>query len=255
VSWVSIRDVTQPSPAQPDPVWPARPWRPYSPLRAPPSPDPFGSFDFSRAVTSLSFFHLSLSPYGALGFGVEITRIRIPGGEFSPSPSLLSLSPSLSLLLPLLARAPHPSARAALGSRAHAAPPRCPSARVLVPSHGRARAAPASPRPALAPPRRAPPSPAPGEPCPAAPFPGEPRPPGEPSPFPPASDLGPGEPCRTAPPGGLPAPGEPSPAPRPWPPARARRRRLGPVPARASPPVSAARPLPARPRPAEPAPS
>jgi hypothetical protein len=40
-------------------------------------------------VTSLSLFHLShsLSPRGALGFGVEIAVVWIPGGEFFPSPS------------------------------------------------------------------------------------------------------------------------------------------------------------------------
>jgi hypothetical protein len=51
------------SPTQSGPARPARPWRPCPPARAPPSPDPFDSFDFSRAVTSLSFFHLSLSPW------------------------------------------------------------------------------------------------------------------------------------------------------------------------------------------------
>jgi hypothetical protein len=84
------------------PVRPAHPWRPLpSPCAHPlPPPDPFVSFDFSRAVTSLSLFHLSLSPCGALGFGVEIAGIWIPGGEFFPSPSLLSLSPPPPLLLP-----------------------------------------------------------------------------------------------------------------------------------------------------------
>jgi hypothetical protein len=68
MSWVSIRDVTQPSAAQPGLAQPARPWRP-------PSLDLFGSFDFTRAETFLSFFHLSLSPRGALGFGVEIAGV------------------------------------------------------------------------------------------------------------------------------------------------------------------------------------
>jgi hypothetical protein len=53
-------DPVQPSPVQPGPVLLARPWRPSSPPCAPPSPDLFGSFDFSRAATSLSLFHLSL---------------------------------------------------------------------------------------------------------------------------------------------------------------------------------------------------
>jgi hypothetical protein len=56
----------QPSPAQPGP---ARPGPARSGPRAPgasthpmcpPSRDLFGSFDFSRAATSLSLFHLSL---------------------------------------------------------------------------------------------------------------------------------------------------------------------------------------------------
>ena len=75
------------------PAGPVRPDPAYAPLAplpspcAPPSPDPFGSFDFSRAVTSLSFFHLSLSlPRGALGFGVKIAGIWIHGGEFSVAP-------------------------------------------------------------------------------------------------------------------------------------------------------------------------
>jgi hypothetical protein len=84
-----FRSAVWPSPAQSGPVRPA----------CPPPPDPFASFDFSCAVTSLSLFHLSLSPRGALGFGVEIARVWIPGGEFFPSPSLFSLSPPPPLLL------------------------------------------------------------------------------------------------------------------------------------------------------------
>jgi hypothetical protein len=42
-------DPAQSSPAQPSPA-----------QSGPPSPDLFGSFDFSRAATSLSLFHLSL---------------------------------------------------------------------------------------------------------------------------------------------------------------------------------------------------
>jgi hypothetical protein len=52
-------DLVQPSPARPGPA--RAPLAPLlSPMRAPPSPDLFGSFDFSRAATSLSLFHLSL---------------------------------------------------------------------------------------------------------------------------------------------------------------------------------------------------
>ena len=47
--------------------------------------------DFPRSNLPLLLPPLSLPPRGALGFGVEITGIWIPGGEFFPSPSLLSL--------------------------------------------------------------------------------------------------------------------------------------------------------------------
>ena len=54
----------QPSPAQPSLARPGPARAPLapllSPMRAPPSLDLFGSFDFSRATTSLSLFHLSL---------------------------------------------------------------------------------------------------------------------------------------------------------------------------------------------------
>jgi hypothetical protein len=62
---------------------PARPGPARAPLVplptpcAPPPLDPFVSFDFSRAITSLSLFHLSLSPRGALGFGIEIAGVWI----------------------------------------------------------------------------------------------------------------------------------------------------------------------------------
>jgi hypothetical protein len=105
----------QPSPARPGPA--RAPLAPLPSLARPPSPDPFGSFDFSRAVTSLSFFHLSLSlPLGALGFGVEIAGILIPGGEFSPPLPSPSLSPSPPLLLPCVP-SPVPVARAPGGPR------------------------------------------------------------------------------------------------------------------------------------------
>jgi hypothetical protein len=52
------------APVQPSPAWPGPARAPLapllSPMRAPPSPELFGSFDFSRAATSLSLFHLSL---------------------------------------------------------------------------------------------------------------------------------------------------------------------------------------------------
>jgi hypothetical protein len=113
VSWVLIHVVIQPSPARP-----VRPWRPCPPP-APPPPDLFGSFDFSRTVTSLSFFHLSLSlPRGALGFGVEIAGIWILGGEFSPPLPSPSLSPSPPLLLPCVP-SPVPVVRAPGGPRCH----------------------------------------------------------------------------------------------------------------------------------------
>jgi hypothetical protein len=96
-----FRSAMWPSPTQPGPVRPARQWRPLpSPCALPlPPPDPFVSFDFSRAVTSLSIFHLSLSPRGALGFGVEIDEIWIPGGEFSP-PLPFSLPPPPPFFFP-----------------------------------------------------------------------------------------------------------------------------------------------------------
>jgi hypothetical protein len=140
--------VTQLGPARPGP---AR--APLAPLPfpcAPPFQDPFGSFDFSRAVTSLSFFHLSLSPRGALGFGVEIAGIWIPGGEVFPSPSLLSLSLSLPSSSPGRAR---PTPRA---------PRRAPSAAPVRPP----TAAPALPRRPAPPPAAAPPPPPPPPPPP-----------------------------------------------------------------------------------------
>jgi hypothetical protein len=72
---------------------------------------------FSRAVTSLSLFHLSLSPRGALGFGDVIAGVWIPVVSF-PSPPLL-LPRAASLPVP---RAPRPRAR-----RAPTAAPRPPA--------------------------------------------------------------------------------------------------------------------------------
>jgi hypothetical protein len=57
------------SPAQPGPFGPRAPGAACPPHARAPSPDPFVSFDFSHTVTSLSLFHLSLSPRGALAFG------------------------------------------------------------------------------------------------------------------------------------------------------------------------------------------
>jgi hypothetical protein len=108
-----------PSPARSGPRATRAPCPPHA--RAPP-PDPFVSFDFSHAVTSLSLFHLSLSPCGALGFGVEIAGIWIHGGEFSPSPSL-----SLSLLsLPFFSPARPPCPRSAPPSAPHPRSPLAP---------------------------------------------------------------------------------------------------------------------------------
>jgi hypothetical protein len=99
---------TQPSPARPGPVQPGPALAPLTPLPTPMRPLllSLSLIWISRAVTSLSFFHLSLPPRGALGFGVEITGIWIPGGEFFPSlPFSLPPSPSLlPLHAPLLPR-------------------------------------------------------------------------------------------------------------------------------------------------------
>jgi hypothetical protein len=176
-----IHDVTQPSPAQPVRPSPAR--APLPSPCAPPPPDPFGSFDFSRAVTSLSFFHLFLSlPRGALGFGVEIAGIWITGGEFFPPLPSPSLSPSRPLL-PCVP-SPVPVARAPGGPR--------PGRALPSPAPRPARWPPASPsrRVAPRPPARAPPRRRP-----------TPRPPSPPP-------LGPGEP-------GLGEPSSRSAAPRP----------------------------------------
>jgi hypothetical protein len=117
VSWVSICDV-----AQPGLVRPSRPWCPLpSPYARPlPLPNPFVSFDFSHVVTSLSLFHLSLSPRGALGFGVKIAGIWIPEGEFSP-PLPFSLPPPPPFF-PWTCPSPVLVARAPGGSRPVAPP-------------------------------------------------------------------------------------------------------------------------------------
>jgi hypothetical protein len=192
-------------------------------LMRPPPPDPFVSFDFSRAVTSLSLFHLSLSPRGALGFGVEIAGVWIPGGEFFPSPSLFSLSspsPSSSPMRPPCSRAPRALA------------PHRPSVLVPCAAHRFSRSRPPVSRPA--PPSVARSCPPAAMPCrPGVPVPPRRAPP-LPAPFPglgPARRAAPvpraGEPGHALPapslraPAAAPAPAEPlprrAPRPAPWP--------------------------------------
>jgi hypothetical protein len=78
---------------QPSLARPVRPWRPCPPHARPPLPWSFPLIKFSRATTSSTPTSLSLSPYGALGFG-DGDRVNLdPRGEL---PSLL-----LSLPLPL----------------------------------------------------------------------------------------------------------------------------------------------------------
>jgi hypothetical protein len=89
VLWILIRDVIQPSPAWPSPT--RAPLAPHTPPMRPLLLS-LSHLDFPRSNLSLPL--PPLSPRGALGFGVEITGIWIPGGEFFPSPSLLSLPPS-----------------------------------------------------------------------------------------------------------------------------------------------------------------
>jgi hypothetical protein len=153
--------LAQPNPAQPGLPGPAR--APLAPLPTSPCAPlllSLSHLDFPRS--NLSLFHLSLSPRGALGFGVVIAGIWIPGGEFFPSPFLFSLSsPSFSSspTRPPCSRAPRalaprrPSARApraALGPRARAlSRPRRP--RLALPR--RPRTVPVSPSPPRALPR------------------------------------------------------------------------------------------------------
>jgi hypothetical protein len=180
-----------PNPAWSGPVRPARPWRPLpSPCTRPLPLIPLSHLIFSCAVTSLSLFHLSLSPRGALGFGDVIAGVWIPGGEFFPSPSLLSLPPP-PFLLPLAARAsllcsrarpgcaplPRRAARPALGRARPSPPSRAPAA-----ARPRPVPCPASSSPTRARARRAPPRARPPRPW-RAPSPPRPRP-GEPSPTP-----------------------------------------------------------------------
>jgi hypothetical protein len=73
-------------------------------MRAPPPPDLFGSFDFSRAVTSLSLSR------GALGFGDGDRRSWIPEVSSPPFSSV-----SLFLSLPFFSPARAPTAALARG--------------------------------------------------------------------------------------------------------------------------------------------
>jgi hypothetical protein len=94
--------------AQPGLAWPSLarsgPCAPAHPMRAPPPPDLFGSFDFSRAVTSLSLSR------GALGFGDGDRRSWIPEVSSPPFSSV-----SLFLSLPFFSPARAPTAALARG--------------------------------------------------------------------------------------------------------------------------------------------
>jgi hypothetical protein len=105
---------------------PACPWRPCPPQTR---PAPCLSFPHSILQCSnlLSHLSLSLSPYGALGFGDADRRNLDPRGEL-PSPPSLSLSLSLSLPSPSFPRACSLRVLAALCARAQAAPPLAPAA-------------------------------------------------------------------------------------------------------------------------------
>jgi hypothetical protein len=177
-------------PTQPGP---ARPWCPTPPMR--PLLSSLSHLDFPRSNLSSP----SLSPRGALGFGVEIAGVGSPEVSF-PLPFLsLSLSPSPPLLLPLRALP-------------------CPC-----------RARPCGPRPGRARPRRAAPVPAPASRPRAAPWPARSLPPAAAlrRPGVPAPGLGPA-PASRALPRARSAPASPF-SPR-WPP-RVRRALLGPAPA------------------------
>jgi hypothetical protein len=134
-----FRSALWPSPARPGPArTPLVP--PALPMRAPlPPPDPFVSFDFSHAVTSLSLFHLSLSPWCPRVWSRDRQNLD-PRGEFSPSPSLLPLLP-LPFFSPHAASLPAPRAASAL-------PPASPCPGVPRPLPGEPRPL---PRRALAP--------------------------------------------------------------------------------------------------------
>jgi hypothetical protein len=166
LSWISIRDwspfegracrgfrsakwpgPTQPNPAQPGPVWPG-PRAPGIPAHLPMRPLllSLSHLDFPRSNLPLPL--PPLSPRGALGFGVEITRIWIPGGEFyPPSPSLLPL-PFFFPCAPFpdpVARAPAGPVPAAPSPSRAPASPAAPSPRPPPASHPRAPAPAAAP--------------------------------------------------------------------------------------------------------------
>jgi hypothetical protein len=130
----------QPSPAQPS-LARSGPRAPGSPVR-PPSPDPFASFDFSHAVTSLSFFHLSLSlPGRALP-----SPFRAPASSAPASSAARALPPPRALPSPSrtpASSAPVSSAARALPPRVRPRPRRAPPPRR--PSRPRPARAPASP--------------------------------------------------------------------------------------------------------------
>jgi hypothetical protein len=117
-----IRDATQPGPARPGPArsGPHAPSAPAHPMCAPLPPDPFASFDFSRAATSLS--HLSLSLLWCPRFGDSYRRSWIPEVR-SPPFSSLSLSPSPSPSLPCTRHPLLPCARAPAPGTAHPCSP------------------------------------------------------------------------------------------------------------------------------------
>jgi hypothetical protein len=95
-----------PDPAQPSPVQPGPALAPL-PTHMRPLLLSLSHLDFPRSNLPLLLPPLSLPPRGALGFGVEITGIWIPGGEFFPSPSLLSLPPP-PFFFPCARRGPAP---------------------------------------------------------------------------------------------------------------------------------------------------
>jgi hypothetical protein len=138
VSCVLIRDVAQPDLARPGPArsGPRAPGAPYTPHARAPPPGLFLSFDFSRAVTSLSLFHLSLSPRGALGFGDGDRRSLDPQGEFAlPLPLPLSLSLPLPFFSPWPRALPSPARGACPGvPRPGCAPPPPPPPREPLPA-------------------------------------------------------------------------------------------------------------------------
>jgi hypothetical protein len=161
VSWVSIREVARPNPARPGPVRPG-PWRPTLPRAPSSSPSLIW---ISHATTSLSLFHLSLSPWCPRDWTRRSPEFG-PRGEL-PSPPLPSSSLSLSVPFPSLrapslsparggarppprpaaALAPTPTPRGGGGARPHPGPRRrSPPAPTPPPPRPRRGSAPARPR-------------------------------------------------------------------------------------------------------------